>query len=66
MARKDIRHLRIRSSHLRALLHEAWKDGNHSLRIPSDPEFGLDRHAYVNKVMVDQGFSVEQEKNDGK
>lgn len=58
---RDVRHLRIRSTHLRALLHEAWKNGNDSLNIHSETAGHNERHAYVSKVMVDQNFTYEKE-----
>lgn len=61
VAIRDVRHLRIRSSHLRALLHEAWKNGNDSLNIHSEPAGHNERHNYVSKVMVEQGFTYEKE-----
>lgn len=59
--KRDVRHLRIRSNHLRALLHEAWKHGNDSLNIHSEPDGHNERHNYVSQVMDAQGFKQIKE-----
>ena len=61
---RDIRHLRIRSNVLRALLHEAWKHGNDSLNIHSEPAGHNERHNYVASVMAKQGFVYQKELSD--
>lgn len=60
MPPKDVRHLQIRSSRLRALLHEAWKHGNESYNTHSEAEGQKERHDYVNTVMVDQNFKKSE------
>lgn len=53
---RDKRHLRITSAKLRALLHEAWKHGNNSENIDTEPAGVKERHGYVDHVMIDKGF----------
>lgn len=56
LVKRDIRHLRMRSNHLRALLHEAWKAGNESYNIHEEPAGHNERHNYVSGVMEEQNL----------
>lgn len=55
---KFTRHLNLRSEQLRALLHEAWKHGNDSYNIHSEPLGEQERRKYISDVLLDKGFAV--------
>lgn len=56
LRRKDLPHVTMTSAKLRALLHEAWKHGNNSTNIDSEPAGERERHIYVSQVMIEKGF----------
>lgn len=60
-----IRHLRIRSSNLQAIIHEAWKAGNESDNIHEHEDGTAERYAYVSKVMADNNFIDKERTNVG-
>lgn len=47
-----VRHVKIRSEALRAMLHEAWRLGNDSMNIHSQPEGETERRKDVLTLMV--------------
>lgn len=53
---KDVEFVTISSAKLRAMLHEAWKNGNDSDNIHYHPEGESERHKYVSRVMIEKGF----------
>lgn len=53
---RDTRHLSITSDKLRALLHEAWKNGNDSYLNHEDEDGTQQRYDYVDNVMVERGY----------
>lgn len=57
---RDVRHLRITSDKLRALLHGAWKHGNDSMNIHSEVKGNDERYAYVDQVMIEKGFKSKE------
>lgn len=58
-APKDAETVVMSSAKLRAMLHEAWKHGNDSTNIHSEPEGESERHKYVSRVMIEKGFKQE-------
>ena len=52
----DVEQVTMTSAKLRALLHEAWKHGNDSTNIHSEPAGESERHIYVSQVMIEKGF----------
>lgn len=57
--RKDLPTITLSSGKLRAIMHEAWKHGNDSTNIHTEPEGERERHVYVSRVMIDRGFKEE-------
>lgn len=53
---KDVPLVTLSSAKLRAMLHEAWKHGNDSNNIHSQPDGESERHKYVSRVMIEKGF----------
>lgn len=53
---KDIPVVTMSSAKLRAMLHEAWKHGNDSENIHTEPDGESERHKYVSRVMIEKGF----------
>lgn len=56
LRRKDLPEVTMTSAKLRALLHEAWKHGNNSNNIDTEPDGERERHIYVSQVMIEKGF----------
>lgn len=56
---RDVKHIRITSEKLRALLHESWKHGNDSYNVHSQPDGVEERYKYVDQVMIDKGYKRE-------
>lgn len=62
MARPSyIRHIKIRSEQLRAMLHEAWKLGNESTEIHEQPAGEVERRGDVLKIMLKAGLAEMKE-----
>lgn len=53
---RDVRHLRITSDKLRALLHNAWIHGNDCFEAHYDKTGEDIRYAYVDQVMIEKGY----------
>lgn len=53
---RDSRNLSITSDKLRALLHEAWKNGNESYTNHEDHDGTQERYDYVDSVMIQKGY----------
>lgn len=60
-APKDVDTVVMSSAKLRAMLHEAWKNGNDSKNYHDEPEGESERHKYVSRVMIEKGFKQEWE-----
>lgn len=60
---KDMPFVTVSSAKLRAMLHEAWKHGNDSNNIHSEPEGESERHKYVSRVMIEKGFKEPWNEN---
>lgn len=58
---RHVRHLTIRNERLRALLHEAWKNGNESYNVHHESDGEVERRRYITKVMLDNEFSFMKE-----
>lgn len=56
-----VRHIKIRSELLRAMIHEAWKLGNDSMNIHSQPEGETERRKDVLDLMVKHNFAEIRE-----
>lgn len=56
---KFVKHLNLRSEKLRALLHEAWKNGNDSMNIHEQPDGEVERRVYITQVLLTEGFAHE-------
>lgn len=52
-----VRHLKVRSEHLRTMLHEAWKRGNDSTNIHTEPDGETERRKDVLDLMIKSGFA---------
>lgn len=52
-----VRHIKTRSEVLRAMLHDAWKLGNDSMNIHSQPEGEEERRKDVLSLMVKNNFA---------
>lgn len=52
-----IRHIKLRSEVLRRMLHAAWKRGNDSMNIHSQPDGETERRKDVLDIMVKEGFA---------
>lgn len=55
---RDVRHVKITSARIRAMLHEAWKNGNESENLHHQPDGQKERHDYVSKVMGEQNLQT--------
>ena len=58
---KYIRHLKIRSEKLRAIMHDMWLLGNDSIAYPNEPDGIEERRKAVTDRMVAEGFAVLEE-----
>lgn len=56
-----VRHIKTRSETVRAMLHEAWKRGNDSLNIHTEPDGETERRKDVLDLMIKSGFAEMRE-----
>ncbi|TKW65176.1 MAG: hypothetical protein DI616_15730 [Paracoccus denitrificans] len=61
---KDVAMVTMSSAKLRAMLHEAWKNGNDSDNIHTEPAGESERHKYVSRVMIEKGFKEPWDRNE--
>lgn len=55
---KYIRHLKIRSEKLRAIMHDMWLLGNDSIAYPNEPKGIEERRKVIQDRMVKEGYAT--------
>ena len=58
---KYIRHLKIRSEKLRAIMHDMWLLGNDSIAYPNEPDGIEERRKAITDRLVKEGFASIEE-----
>ena len=58
---KYVRHIKVRSEKLRAIMHDMWILGNDSLNLPHDAEGTEERRKAVLDRMVKEGYACLEE-----
>ena len=58
---KYIRHLKIRSEKLRAIMHDMWILGNDSVNLPHHAEGEAERRQAITDRMVKEGYAALEE-----
>jgi hypothetical protein len=58
---KYIRHLKIRSEKLRAIMHDMWLLGNDSIAYPHEPEGIAERRQVITDRLVLEGYATLEE-----
>lgn len=53
-----IRHLKIRSEKLRAIMHDMWILGNDSFNFPTDPAGEAERRQAITDRLVKEGYAT--------
>ncbi|MBO6275869.1 MAG: hypothetical protein J6N20_00240 [Pseudomonas sp.] len=55
---KYIKHLKIRSEKLRAIMHDMWLLGNDSFLYLSDPQAEVERRQAITDRLVKEGYAT--------